>query len=361
MAEMWLRARLDSVFKASGDLDCILIANTGQQDPNFTYMADFSSGLFESSILLLERKKATLFTYRLEYETALRQAQKGMSVVNLNSKAKFEELKKKVSGRKMGANLGFLPYLTYINIKKKLKPKRVVDVSKAFEKAREIKSKPEIDRIRKAARITKEAISESHKHLKEGMTEKELAAIFEFHALKLGCDGLSFSTIVCFGANAALPHHSPDNTKLKKGDFVLMDVGVKVRNYCSDITRTIIFGRDSRYAEKMRVLETVLSAQKNAIAAIKKGASGSSIHSIAQSYIDTAYGGKYKGTFIHALGHSIGIDVHDGSRGFLSPRSNLKLQSGMITSVEPGIYIPSFGGARVEDDILVTDKGAIIL
>ena len=355
-----LKERVRKVLSFAKGAQKVLLVNTSSQDPNFIYLTDFTSGLFESSFLLVEKGKVTLFTYALEYETAKQQAPKGMSVVNLNKKT-FDILKKKIKGSKVGINYSFVPYRTYRNIKKRLKPKNLVDISDAFEKARETKSNEEAKRMRAAVKITKKAIYETQKHLKAGMTEKQAAAYFEDSTLKLGSDGPAFSSIVCFGKNAALPHHFPDNTRLKKGDFVLIDVGAKVRNDCADITRTMIFGKDKDYQRKLFILNTVKKAQQNAIRAIKPGAIGQDIHMVAQDYIDSAQGGKYKGTFIHSLGHSIGIEVHDGSQGFLSPGSKLVLRAGMVTSVEPGIYVPGFGGARFEDDILVTKDGATVL
>lgn len=362
-----LRARLAKVFANAGGADSILLVNTGFQDPNFTYITDFRGGLYEGNLLLLRRNKAVLATYTLEYEMARRQAPKGMDVVRIEGRKSIDALAKKVKGTVIGMNCSFVPYRTYMRISKRMKPKRIVDVSDAFAKAREIKDYEEIRRISKASSITKKAIAITISKLKAGMTEKEAAAVYENAIMLLGADGTSFGSIVCFGKNAALPHHVPDGTRLKYGDFVLIDVGSKVGNYCSDVTRTILFGKDRKrikdYAAKSRVLEVVEEAQKAAISGIREGISGSSIHAIASGYIDRAYGGRYKGTFIHSLGHSVGIETHDATAGggFLSPGSKLILRKGMISSVEPGIYIPGFGGARREDDILVTKDGCRIL
>ena len=201
--------------------------------------------------------------------------------------------------------------------------------------------------------------------MKVGVSEKQVAAEFDSLILKFGADGTSFPSIVCFGRNAALPHHSPDHTRLKYGDFVLIDVGVKLDNYCSDVTRTIIFGtekgRIKDYDRKAEILKTVKDAQSMAIKSIREGQIGEKPHLIAEKHINSVGGGRYKGMFIHSLGHSIGIEVHDGSGRFLSPGSKLVLKQGMVTSVEPGIYIPGFGGARFEDDIVVKKNGAMIL
>lgn len=346
-------------------VDRILLANTNSEDPNFVYITDLIGGLFEGNFLLIKKDSITLFTSPLEYELAREQLGTRIGIVNLDSQKKMEMLVKEIKGRSVGINGNFLPYNSYMHIRKRMKMRKVVDTSTAFEKAREVKGILEISRIRKANRITKSAIAEVQKRLKVGMTEKEAAMMFENRILELGADGTSFDSIVCFGRNAALPHHSPDSTKLRYGDMVLMDVGVKISNYCSDVTRTMIFGNDKKrirdYERKQRIIDIVREAQAAAIAAIKPGILGEKPHMIAQSIIDNADNGRYKGTFMHALGHSIGIEVHDGSGRFLSPGSKLMLREGMVSSVEPGIYIPGFGGARIEDDIVVTRNGAIIL
>ncbi len=360
-----LKTKLAREFATAKGIDGILLLNTGFKDANFVYLTDFRGGLYEDSFLFVERAGVTLFTDMREYEGALKERIQGMRIVELDSKKKVEVLINKVKGKRIGINGSFIPYLKYRDINKKWKPKALVDVTESLEKARCVKERYELERISKANSITKKAILVTQKNLKVGMTEKEAARFFDDLIMKLGADGNSFESIVCFGRNAAIPHHSPDNTRLKYGDFVLIDVGVKVRNYCSDVTRTIIFGNDRKrikdYGKKARVIEVVAAAQKKAMAAIRAGANGGKVHMIVQDYIDSADGGAYKGTFGHSLGHSIGVEVHDGSGRFLGPSSNLILKEGMVSSVEPGIYIPGFGGARIEDDIVVTKNGCKIL
>ncbi len=359
-----LGERIRKIFKEA-KVERILLVNTNSEDPNFIYVTGLLGGLFEGNLLLITRKKITLFTSPLEYGLAKEQLKNGIRVVNLNSKERMNLLVNQVKGKTVGINGSFVPYNSYRRIKRKMKIRNMVDVSQAFEKARAVKDQEEIRRIRIANRITKTAISRVQRSLKAGMTEKDAAATFDSLILKLGADSTSFPSIVCFGKNAALPHHGPDGTRLKYGDLVLIDVGVKVRNYCSDVTRTTIFGSEAGrikdYARKKRIINIVKEAQRLAMLTIKEGIKGEKPHVTAQRYIDAADKGAYKGTFIHSLGHSIGIEVHDGSGRFLSAGSTMILKEGMVSSVEPGIYIPGFGGARFEDDILVTKKGYKIL
>ena len=359
-----LKKRIASLFRFAG-VEAILVVNTGAEDPNFIYMTDLAGGLFEGNLLLVTRKGVTLFTSPLEYELAKAQLKDSIRIVNLDSKGALAVLVNGLKGRTVGINGNFVPYNTYMRIRRKMKIRRLVDVSGAFERARIVKDGEELRRMIAANRITKRAIAETQKRLKEGMTERQAAAGFEALALKYGADAVSFPPIVCFGKNAALPHHGPDGTKLKHGDLVLIDVGVKVRNYCSDVTRTTIFGsgraRIMDYERKRRIIGVVKEAQRLAMQTIMEGIKGVRPHEAAQEYIDSADKGAYKGAFIHSLGHSIGIEVHDGSESMLAPGSKLVLKAGMVSSVEPGIYLPGFGGARLEDDIVVTRKGCRIL
>jgi Xaa-Pro dipeptidase len=342
------------------EVDLALIMNTSSVDPNFLYVTGFSSGLFEYSFLIVKRRRISLATSVLEYGTAKKQANGGMDIVRIDRREDLRRfLKKEIEGKEIGINGSFLPYSIYMSIKK-YRPKKVADISAQFIKARMVKDAGEINLLRKAVSITKRAMARIKTEFRDGITEKELAAKFDSISAELGSDGPSFRTIVCFGRNAAYPHHSPDETKLKDGDFILIDAGAKFKNYSSDITRTFIFGGKGKNRKEMAdVYETVKEAQALAIAGIKPGIKGKEIHKIAQEHIDKAHGGKYKGTFIHALGHSVGIEVHDGP-GF-SPGEEGILKPGMVITAEPGIYIEGFGGVRIEDDILVTKNGAEIL
>ena len=359
-----LAARIGKVFDACRGVEKILLMNTGAQDPNFVYITGFASGLFEYSYLILERGSATLVTSVLEYETAKEQAVQGLEVVRMDSSEQLRELMSKaLDGRSVGINEAFMPVMAYKSLKKNHKPRRVVDVSGAFSKARLVKDKAEIASIRKAVGVTKMALMLIQKEFKEGMTERELAAKFDGLSASLGSDEPSFKTIVCFGKNAALPHHFPDETRLKYGDIILIDAGARCSNYCSDMTRTFIFGRDkpsiSRVDEKEEMVKVAKEAQVMAIRAIRPGVRGKDIDKVARDHIEGFGGGKYKGKFIHSLGHSVGIEVHDGA-GF-SPNEETVLEEGMVITAEPGIYINGFCGVRIEDDVLVTKDGALVL
>ncbi len=363
-----LGGRLHKIFDGRKELDAILIVNssTSRTDANFLYLTGFKSGLFEGSYVVAERGKITVVTTKLECETAKAQTVDGMEVVCVGGPDElYKALAPYVTGKSVGIDARVVSYQRYGMITEKLKPKKLVDVSDAFAEARMIKNNDEIHAMRRASSLTKMAMLHVQKAFKEGMAEKDLATEFDHISAKLGSEGPSFKTIVCFGKNASEPHHFPDSTKLRNGDFILIDAGAIVDNYCSDITRTFIFGQRDDAKHDFKTMEEmhriVKAAQVKAIRAIKPGVRARSIHMIAQNYIDTEAGGKYKGRLIHSLGHSIGLEVHDPPYPFLSPSSKVILKPGMVTSVEPGIYIPGFGGVRIEDDVLVTRDGAIVL
>ncbi len=353
--------RLSKIFGHT-NADVIIVMNTGIIDSNFLYISGFTSGIFEDSVLLLKRKSATLITSELEYYTALQQKPNNMRVIKENSKDAIDSIiREQVSGRTVGINGSFLPY-GYAKRILELGAKRIIDASGAFAEARLVKDPGEIALMRKANAIAKKAFAEIPKYFKEGITEKKLAAQFDYLMMLNGADGQSFQTIVSFDKNAAMPHHMPDSTALKPNSIVLIDAGAKYMNYCSDITRTFIFKPEKsseKYARIIDMYNTVKEAQARALREIKPGALASAPHIAAEHYINTASNGIYNGKFIHSLGHSIGIDVHDGlglSRGY-----KFKLRPGMVFSDEPGIYIEGFGGIRIEDDVIVTEKGAAFM
>ena len=353
---MVIEAKLRKIFSGA-KTNLLLIKNSDEQDPNFKYLTGFTSGTFEDNFLIASRKKVSVLTSELEYETALSQAKEGVEVINaLGSKKDFKKAISVIKGKSIGVNGNFLSFNDYNKIKK-FKPSKIIDVSENLIKARLIKSAEEIANIRKAVSITKFAIMEVQKSIKAGMTELEVAAQVDFVMKSLGASGNSFDTIVAFGKNTALPHHMPDQTKLNNGDLVLIDTGAKYNNYCADITRTFVYGKANKRAEEM--IKFVKKVQLMAIHMLKPGVDAYAVEKKIRKYIDSYNGGVYKGKFIHALGHGIGLEVHDASVFGNTPYR--KIKKGMTLAVEPGIYLVGFGGVRVEDDILIDKNGAIVL
>jgi len=222
------------------------------------------------------------------------------------------------------------------------------------EELRMCKAENEIEHIRRAAQIGDEAFAELLPRIKSGLTEREIALELEFLMRKKGASAMSFAPIVASGPQSALPHARPGERILTYGDFVVMDFGCVVNGYCSDMTRTIVIGEPEE--QHLVIYDLVLKAQLEALSAVAPGKTGAEVDAIAREIISA---GGYGECFGHGLGHSVGLEIHESPR--LSKIDNTVLQPGMVVTVEPGIYVPGFGGVRIEDLVVVTEDGHEIL
>ena len=219
-----------------------------------------------------------------------------------------------------------------------------------IERLRMVKDQSELDLIEYASSIGDAAYKHILKYVSVGMREIDVALELEMFMKKQGASRLSFETIVASGKRSSLPHAEPTTKTLEKGDFVTLDFGCVYEGYCSDMTRTFVM--DKADAEQIRLYNTVLKAQEMALGAIKAGMTGKEVDAIARDYI---YEQGYEGYFGHGLGHSLGLQVHENPR--LSEQGHMILQEGMVVTIEPGIYVPDFGGVRIEDLVVVTKEG----
>ena len=215
---------------------------------------------------------------------------------------------------------------------------------------RQIKTADEIAKMEKAAGIADKALEILLGMLKPGMTEKEGACELEYQMKKLGAEKTSFDTIFASGVNSSMPHAIPSDKKLETGDFVTIDFGCTIDGYCSDMTRTIVLGRADE--KQKEIYNIVLQANEAALAELKAGVRGCDIDAIARKVISDA---GYGACFGHGLGHSVGLYIHENPR--LSKTDCSVIQENMIETVEPGIYIPGWGGVRIEDMVVVTREG----
>ena len=222
--------------------------------------------------------------------------------------------------------------------------------SRCVDDARMFKDAEELELMRAASLKNDAATSRLIAAIHAGMTESELAAAYSAAAKDLGAEGLSFDALICFGANCAEPHHGTDDTALKSGDSVIMDVGLTWKSYCSDMTRTVFFEKATD--EQKRVYELVERANRAGRAAVRPGIPLKEIDRAARKVIEDAGYGKY---FIHRTGHGIGLETHEPSD--VSATNEVLTAPGMVFSVEPGIYLPGRFGVRVEDLVAVTEDG----
>lgn len=230
----------------------------------------------------------------------------------------------------------------------------LVPTENIVEQVREIKTEDEIEKTRQALSLAENAFEKVLGQIQPGMTEKKIAWLLEKEMRETGAETLSFPSIVASGPNSALPHAIPGNRAWMKGEPLLFDWGARLNGYCSDTSRTLFFGKADRTFQK--VFQTVVDAQKKAIAAIRDGAGTRDVDRIARDHIEN---NGFKGKFGHGLGHGTGLAVHEAPR--LSPLKDTVLKTGMLVTVEPGIYLPDWGGVRVENQVVVRDEGAEVL
>ncbi len=215
---------------------------------------------------------------------------------------------------------------------------------------RQVKSDEELALIARAEAIGDEAFAATLKTIKAGMAEREVAAELEYQLKMHGGSRLSFDTIIASGPNSSMPHAVPSERKLAEGDFVVMDFGCKYEGYCSDMTRTICIGRAGD--EQKKIYGIVQKAQQTALDGIRAGMTGREADALARDVI-TAEG--YGENFGHALGHGVGLYIHESPT--LSPNDSTVLKKGMVESVEPGIYLPKKFGVRIEDLVVIDTDG----
>ncbi|MCP4744633.1 MAG: aminopeptidase P family protein [Desulfobacteraceae bacterium] len=267
-------------------------------------------------------------------------------------------LVRKLKTAKLGFESSRVSVSQYRSFLKELKnndsPVELEPLNEMVELLRVVKSEDEILKIQKAIDLAESIFQQVVRKLKPGVTEKQIAWSMEAGMREAGAQALSFPSIIAAGPNSALPHAIPSDRPIREGEPILFDWGAKVNGYCSDASRVIIIGKPDDTFKK--AYSTVLEAQKRATDAIKDGVSGTYIDRIARDYIHEQ---GFAGKFGHNLGHGTGMAVHEAPR--LSPQKDDTLKAGMIVTVEPGIYLPQWGGIRLENQVLVTSGGFKVL
>jgi Xaa-Pro dipeptidase len=336
-------------------MDAVVISNGTSPflDPVFWYVTEQTSGTFEGSFAVISKDGGLdVVTGRLEETTA----KKGKGNVHVyetrdDMESIFKGLLKGcgrigISGRSVSYNAS--EYL------KKVSGAELTDVSAKIAGVIAIKDRKEITEIRKACGVTSKTASEIPGMLHRGMTEKEASRLIDSDMRDNGGTGNAFETIAAFGPNSAEPHYRPSDRRLKKGDAALFDFGSMHGMYCSDLTRTVFFGKTDDILE--RAYAVVLKAKDAGMREMYDGAPAKDADTAARNIID---GSEFKGMFIHSFGHGIGMSIHESPS--VSHRSEDILKEGMVVSAEPGIYIPGTGGIRIEDTVLITKGGHEVL
>ncbi|MGY1847121.1 MULTISPECIES: M24 family metallopeptidase [unclassified Blastococcus] len=232
----------------------------------------------------------------------------------------------------------------------------LASVRRAVEGQRAIKDDTEVEYLRRACAVADQALAElaAEGSLRPGRTELEVGRELDARMLALGAEAPSFETIVATGANSAIPHHRPDSTVLREGDFLKLDFGATVDGYHSDMTRTLVLGHAADWQRE--IYELVAAAQAAGRAALAVGADVVAVDAAARDVIVAAGHGEH---FTHGLGHGVGLEIHEAPG--IGPQGAGRLAAGMAVTVEPGVYLPGHGGVRIEDTLIVTDDAPELL
>lgn len=263
-------------------------------------------------------------------------------------------ISKEFSLSNLGFNAETTSFKRYDELKNKIGHQtRLVPLDNPIKWLRMIKDQEEIDLLSQAAILGKQGFEHLCSLLYEGVKEIELAIELEVFWKKRGSLGVAFDPIVAFGSNGSMPHYRAGQTSLKKGMSVLMDIGVNLQRYHSDLTRTFFFGEPN--PEIMDIYTVVEQAQKAALNLCKPGTTIKQLDEAARGWIKDKGYGDY---FTHGLGHGVGLEIHEfPSLKNITPWSDQALAPGMVITIEPGIYLPGKGGVRIEDTILITEEG----
>jgi len=255
----------------------------------------------------------------------------------------------------LGCEDDFLTYRQYTSLQEKLNGVTLTPLHGVVEKIRQVKDATEIERLARAVALADRAFTYICSFLRPGRTEKETALELEFYMRRQGASGTAFETIMASGPRGAMPHGTATDRVLQPGDLLTIDFGCRLDGYNSDTTRTVIIGRspDPRQQEIYRI---VLEAQKAGIQAVKAGVKASEVDRAAREIIE-GYG--YGDNFGHGTGHGVGLAIHEEPS--LSRRDETVLEPGMVVTVEPGVYLPGWGGVRIEDMVVVEEAGCRIL
>lgn len=308
------------------------------------YLTSFTFVSEGDAFLLVTPKKATCFT-------------KEMYLIDIKKKCPFLSFKNSLDIKDLicletKGNRIFDPYFSsYIN-GTALKQAGFKESPKMCSIIREVKTKEELKNIKRACEIAANSYEIFRKKLKAGMTEKQAAKLLEDIMSSLGGQGLAFETIMAFGPSTANPHHINSDRKLKQNEVVLTDFGCKYNGYCSDITRTFWFGK-KKNAEFEKYYKAVVCAHNVAVKVLKAGKKASFIDKTAREYFEDNY--KCSKYFLHTLGHSLGLNIHE--RPILSCKSEDTLKEGALTTIEPGLYFKGRFGIRYENTFLITKNG----
>jgi Xaa-Pro aminopeptidase len=322
-------------------VDALLVTHL----PNIRYLTGFTG----SAGLLLVGSDRTILITDFRYAAQAPAEAGGSAEVEVDQKSVWERLGRVLAGVPSGI-LGIEAHVVTVRDAERiagLTRHQVVPTTDLVERLRMVKSPEEVDAIRSAAALAQEALAEVLPAVRVGQTEREIGAALEGALRRRGSEWHPFQTIVASGPRSALPHARTSEREVGRGEWLLLDFGAQVDGYCADLTRTVVVG--ARADERQRMVhDLVRSAQARALEHLRAGLSGREGDALARDVI-AARG--FGDAFGHSLGHGLGLEVHEAPR--LAPTADGVLPEGAVVTVEPGIYLPGWGGVRLEDDVLL--------
>jgi len=341
-----MKEKIRELFERTG-LEQVLLFNRQTEQPYFSYFTSLPLNQFQGNALLLRKKRKPLIATSF-LESGLLKGKEEFSFTELKKREDFVKLlKKQFPKKKIGINYNEHSAASLARLKRKLKGKKLADISKELEKLREKKTAKEAAKVFRAVKLTERALERVPKLYKKGMTERELALKLEFEVRKAGAEGTSFPIIVASGKHASIPHYITSDKKIQKG-FLLIDFGARYKNYCADLSRTFFVGKAGR--KEKELYDCIHNAKIAAEKIAKPGVKASALFNASDSALKES-GHKMK----HALGHGIGLLDHDFPQG-ISPKAKWKLEEGNCIAIEPAVY-GAFGGLRLEDNYIIEKKG----
>ncbi|MCE5248942.1 Xaa-Pro peptidase family protein [bacterium] len=326
-------------------LDSLIITDTS----NIRYLTGYRG---DYGYILLSPSRALFFTNSLYIEDARGSVDGSFEIIEVKEDIfkTFGDFDRTVWGKRTGYEAGKITCSVFRKLGNSLPGIQFEEIKDIVEELRETKLPHEIEAIKHAQSIAEDVLEQVLTLVKDGVEERDLAIEIDYQFRKHGGERPSFETIVASGPNTSKPHAVPTARKLELGDLVLFDMGTVREGYASDMTRTVVLGKADR--EQKKVYSAVRDALKAALDKIHSGMLCSEADRVARTVLEKA---GYGERFVHSLGHGVGLDVHENP--FLSRRSEHYLQTNAVVTVEPGIYIPGWGGVRIEDMVVVSDDG----
>jgi Xaa-Pro aminopeptidase len=332
------------------NLDGLLVSSL----PNIRYLTGFSGS---NGLLLLTPTETLFFTdFRYEAQVVHEVGNAARTVIQTSSlwKGLWEHLGTRTGTAAFGFESEHVVHRDFQRLLEDGSRWTWRPTTDLVEGPRSRKEPAEVESIRLAGVIATSALERTLAELRPGMTENEIAGVLELQLRQAGSEGFPFATIAASGERSALPHARAGSRPIARGDFLLLDFGAVFQGYCADVTRTVVVGKASE--RQREVYEAVKEANARARALIAPGMTGQQADAIARDAL-TARG--FGDAFGHGLGHGLGIEVHEAPR--LSRVAEGKLPEGAVVTIEPGVYLPGWGGVRIEDDVHLTDDGAELL